>query len=144
MATFAYRDIIGKDLYAAKNIIGYVGTPMSKTIMAFKKGQIIGTVYSMIPFGSNPTRNFWDFKTLDGKGRYFVENIDGNFDISQLRAQGVQDATQKTKAAEDKAADENTPWYEKLGQGVQKTVLILGSVGILGYLGLQYIKGKKS
>lgn len=143
MAQYLLRDIIGKDLYAAKGLVGYYSFPLNPlAIVTIQKGDLIGTVYSAIPWGINPIKYYYDFKTAGGK-KLFVEVKDGNFDLDRLAAQGVQNTTQKTQAANKAAKDEATNWYDNLGTGIKQTAIILGSVALIVWGGTEYLKNRK-
>lgn len=143
MAQYLLRDIIGKDLYAAKNLVGYYSFPLNPlAVVTIQKGDIIGNVLTAIPWGLNPIKYYYDLKTATGK-KLFVEVKDGNFDLDKLTAQGVQNTTQKTQAANKAAKEEGEHWYDNLGTGIKQTVIILGSVALVVWGGTQYLKNRK-
>lgn len=144
MPQYLLSDIVGKDLYAAKTLVGYYSFPQNtKAIVSIQKGDKIGRVLTAIPWGTSPIKYYYDL-TVPGTNKLFVEIKDGNFDLKALAAQGALNVDEKKKQSDTEKADENTHWYDSLGSGVKKTVITLGIAALAVWGTVEVIKNHKT
>lgn len=143
MPQYLLSDIVGKDLYAAKNLVGYYSFPTNtKAIVSIQKGDKIGRVLTAIPWGSSPIKYYYDLVIPGVKNKLFVEIKDGSFDLKALAAQGALNVDEKKKQSDTDKADENSHWYSDLGSGIKKTVITLGITAAVVWGAVEVFKSK--
>jgi hypothetical protein len=131
MATYSAADIVDKSLIAkrAVPVFKLPEAKMSNRIGVVNKGNSVGIVYSYI---QKPDGLYWMFKPKFGT-TYYAKHIPGDFDVSNLRTQGV--ISQEEKAENERR--EELSWWERLkedtaagGAQFQKDIIKLGLIVI--------------
>ena len=130
--------VVDKTLVAAKDLAVYDGYPTKtytpKQVGTVRAGYPAGIVYSWINAdpGSNRGTLWWMFYPATSSGSYyFIPHNKGDFDISNLREQGVI-TVEEQQTAED---EQNKEWYEKVLDRIVPIALVavLGAAAIRGY-----------
>jgi hypothetical protein len=133
---FDVEDIIGKTLFPRVMVDVYNNTPGSggTKIGTVASGNPAGVVYSWVT-DKVSKKLWWQFIDSSNGKFYYIEHVTGRFDISNLKQQGVLTTAQKVeeqKKKEQAQAEDDKPWYEKVGSGIDSTVKtglwILGGV----------------
>lgn len=131
MSLYSVEDLIGKTLYAAKDVPLYRTTGNyyqgDKPVYIVKRGQAIGVLDTWIQKGAD----IW-FLYYDSNKRLYVSQYkDGFYSGKQLKDQGVKTEEEKT----EEARQGGLKWYEKLfekGENVAiAAVFIWGMVTIM-------------
>jgi hypothetical protein len=97
MPIYSAADIIGKTLIAKKSIgIKREPTDLASIIFTVQPGQSVGIVdsyYNVIPGRSVL---YWGFKDANGRN-YYAPHLEGYFDLTALKDQGVITTQEKTQ-----------------------------------------------
>lgn len=107
--------LIGKTLYAKRNVKAYYDATQKRSFRTFAAGQPIGVVFSWV------TTNGTVLWQIEGNPQYFVANEGRNFDLKLLQEQGAQTIEELKKAAEQKKLDERST-IDKVSDSFSKTV----------------------
>jgi hypothetical protein len=127
--------IIGKTLIAAKNIPVFLNKPVknkAKSIGIIKTGNSCGVVYSWTQDSDGTI--LWMFRGGNGiadGSYYYVQHRQGNFNISDLRQQGIittqegiLKAAEEQKKSEETVLDKASNALSTIGGGIQKIAII--------------------
>lgn len=130
---YSMNQIVDKTLYAKTNMYVYGsaanGTPPTYGV---KAGDPIGVVYSWLD--ANPTYGrtgiwFMFYPSGGQSNYYYAPYVQGWYDVSELQVQGALTDLQVIQAEKDKEKEDNTTWYEKLGDKLVP-VIIWVSLGV--------------
>jgi len=129
MPTYNANEIIGKSLIAKKPVpVKRLAMDSAPTIYTVAPGATVGTVFSWLDPNADRKNLYWIF--FDAFNRaYYVEHIEGRFDIKGLEAQGAETTEEKT----EREKRENETFGQTL-ERYAKSILIGG--GALIALGL--------
>lgn len=128
-ATFSAADIVDKTLTARTAVkVYYDATDKAVAFGSVAAGEPVGVVYSWLDPAPSQGRSglWWMFRNSTGVF-YYAPHASSNFDISELKKQGVITIAEKVKDA-DLAA---LPWYEQL---IKKYGIWLIAVPVVGVI----------
>lgn len=129
---YSANDIIGKTLYAAKDIEVKSGAfDNSEVIQVIQKGTMIGIVYSYLLPTSGRSSLYWMFQPTYG-APFYVEHKKGRFDLEALEDQGVMSL--------EEIAELNNP--KSTIDKILNTVLKLGAMYVVGQAFSNYFKSR--
>ncbi|GHM98803.1 hypothetical protein WSM22_02930 [Cytophagales bacterium WSM2-2] len=144
---YSANQIVGKSLTAEGTVNGYLTTDFTKPFMTFKKGQIIGTVYSYINAGQATAQRAGSpllmFFTDSSMTRAYYVKDDSAISQQALKDQGTLTVSDENKIVQDEQEKANDPimyYLKKVGVPV---LLIGGGIYLLAQLGKAYISKPK-
>lgn len=102
MAAYRYKDLIGKTMFAKKDISLYrTASNDAKPYATVKAGSAIGVLYSWV--GAKSDRNIDWLMFYDATNKpYYVPMVANTLDEATLKQQGVKTVEQLTKEEQDK------------------------------------------
>lgn len=126
MAVYSAADIVGKQLYAKRNVpVKALPFDDQPTLYTVGKGAIIGKVYSWVEPRAGRKNLWWIIDSVDGS-QYYVEHLPGAFDVKALGWQGL-------------LSDEEKAWKEK---PIIQKALSIAALGAGVWLGWEFLKLK--
>jgi hypothetical protein len=99
MPTYTLSEIIGKTLYAKKEVPLYKNTFSKKPYAVVKPGNYIGVLWSWL----EENNNIWLIFKYGANGQFLVKMEPGLIDTSNLAEQGAKTIKQEKKAEDQKA-----------------------------------------
>jgi hypothetical protein len=116
--TYSLDQIVGKTLFAKKQIVAYYNTDKSKVFRTFKAGERLGELFSwMVVKGQ-----MWYMMEKDGatKKHYWILHSANGIDVNKLKQQGALSKVEEKKAAEKKKLDDRST-IDKVSESIAKT-----------------------
>jgi hypothetical protein len=127
MPTTPVTQLYDKTIYANKNVPVFRSNDFKKAFKTFKKGNVVGVVYSHITRPEGLYLMFYEPKALGGRAYYMLYSA-ANVDTASLKQQGVKSDEQLAKAEADKNLYEKSKFeyfISKYGIWVLVTILTI-------------------
>jgi hypothetical protein len=124
MANYNLEQLVGKNLYAQKNIPILARPTDKKPIRTISAGNLIGTLYSWI---IDKKTNEIYFMFYNGKVPFYVKHVPNSkmIDVKKLVTQGAKSDEELQAAKEDKSKSTVEKLIKKYG------IYIIGFAGLL-------------
>lgn len=139
MALYSVTQIIGKSLYAKKDVqLKRSAFDATASVYTVKKGSLIGVVQTYVLPREGRKNLYWEFQNSYGVTLY-CEHKEGNFSLTKLLEQGVISVKEEIEAKKEAETESTKDGFDKT-----KEIANIGLFAVAIWGGVMLAKTLKS